>query len=145
MPHKTKELIDEYNHEYYKKNRESMLQKRRERYATDSDFKNALAETKAKWYKANREKISEARIEKLRKINPRYIQRKGMPPKKPKSARDLKIERITKNLAKIEERARIFREKLISQNNIQITPLLEDATQSQDSPTRDNERPTTTD
>ncbi len=49
-----------------------------------------------------------------------------MPPKKPKSARDLKIERIQKNLNKIEERARIFREKLLSENNIQNAPQTEE-------------------
>lgn len=49
-----------------------------------------------------------------------------MPPKKPKSARDLKIERIQKNLNKIEERARIFREKLLSEHNIQNATQIEE-------------------
>lgn len=126
MPRSTPESIREYNQEFYQKNRVQMLQRRRELYAANPEFKTAIAKTSAKWYLANRQKISDARIAKKKNKNPHYISTRDMPPKKPKSARDLKIERIQKNLDKIEERARIFREKLLSENNIQNAPQTEE-------------------
>ena len=48
--------------------------------------------------------------------------------KKPKSSLQLKRERIVKNLAIVEEKARLFREKINSMQNIYIPPENESAT-----------------
>jgi hypothetical protein len=57
--------------------------------------------------------------------------------KKPKSTLQLKRERIARNLAKIEERARLFREKLISEGYIQPdenAPQIQDPDTPRDPP-----------
>lgn len=51
-------------------------------------------------------------------------------PKKPKSSLQLKRERIAKNLAIVEEKARLFREKLNSQQNIYDAPQIKNESAS---------------
>ena len=48
-----------------------------------------------------------------------------MAPKKQKSSLQLKRERIERNLKIVEEKARLFREKLNSQNSIYNAPQIE--------------------
>ena len=63
-------------------------------------------------------------------------------PRKIKSSLQLKRERIAKNLAKIEERARIFREKLLKENNIADAPKSETTDESTaDKPRSDRTEP----
>lgn len=130
MPRSTPEAIREYNQEYYAKNRETLLSKLNERYHNlDDNFYERQKIASAKWYKERniREKRLIARKLsngiKMEDIN--VLPPSKKPPKKPKSSLQLKRERIVKNLANIEERARIFREILNSQNSIYNAPQIE--------------------
>lgn len=137
MPRKTAEAIREYNQEYYKKNREKLLSILNDRYHTDDDFFERHQAASAKWYKERN--IGKKRLIQRNKNNgiiimPETEPTVKKPPKKPKSSLQLKRERIAKNLKIVEEKARIFREKLNSQNSIYNAPQIENE------PATDNSR-----
>ena len=123
MPRKTAEAIREYNQAYYALNRERLLADLHERYHTDDDFFQRHQIASAKWYKERDIRLQRLIRRNISKgIKMDDIKTDPPPakklPKKPKSSLQLKRERIAKNLKIIDEKARLFREKLNSQQNI---------------------------
>lgn len=121
MPRKTREAIKEWNDEYYRINGEKLRQERRERYATDDEFRERIAGYNRRWYFKN-DVCEKRRIhipEYMRICNTMTEPEPFTPPhRKTKSSLQLKRERIQRQLDKTEERARLFRLYLISQQSI---------------------------
>jgi hypothetical protein len=128
MPYKTPEQRHEWAKRYYAEHREYIIERRKRLYATDPEFRESTIATNLKW------RAKQAQLPKIKK--PRKI-RMDKQTKKPKSTLQLKRERIARNLAKIEERARLFREKLISEGYIQPdenAPQIQDPDTPRDPP-----------
>jgi hypothetical protein len=128
MPRKTPEAIREYNQAYYKANREAIVKKVNERYHNDDEFYERHKRDSKKWYHNNN--IRERRLIQRNFNRGICIMPTDQPlqpkvPKKPKSSLQLKRERIEKALRIVDEKARIFREKLNSKENIYDAPKIE--------------------
>jgi hypothetical protein len=126
MPYKTEQLQQAWAKRYYEDHREYIIERRKRLYATDPTFRQNTILTNMKW------RAKQPKPQKIKR--PRKI-RMDKQTKKPKSALQLKRERICRNLARIEDRARLFRQKLIAEGYIQPdenAPKTEDSSAPRD-------------
>jgi hypothetical protein len=59
----TKEERRAYNRDYYARNRNQILEERKELYKTNQDYKEAIIENARKWYKDNKVRSEERKKE----------------------------------------------------------------------------------
>lgn len=59
----TKEERRAYNRDYYARNRNQILEERKELYKTNQDYKEAIIENAKKWYKDNKVRSEERKKE----------------------------------------------------------------------------------